>query len=218
MSKGIELGKSQIESLMNGSTSLIVPIDINKFIDLEIREDMISYETKTPDDEHISGYFTNEYIPEFIKYASPLQAGDKDVFVKEEFYGNTSSDFTIGVPTRIDKHYLPYAVNYRRYKHKQPASEMTKEQSRFSIEVSDVRVVNVKDLTYNDIKELGCFDGICVPQSSSSMIHWLENHINNLMQQYDENYFTRTGNKIYQHKYKYKDNIYVFLNKVKVSN
>ena len=172
---------------MNGSTSLIVPIDINKFIDLEIREDMISYETKTPDDEHISGYFTNEYILEFIKYASSLQAGDKDVFVKEEFdqkemmpYPAYKADFE---PTGTILDDIPW----------RPASQITKEQSRFSIDIEDARVVRVQDIEYYDGFGISC------PCLSEFLI-WF----NKLMEEYNEGV-------------KYEDSPYVFLYDVKVT-
>ena len=184
MNKSIELPQATIQALKDGATSIIVPMG-NMSKGLERREALSKH------------FVYKEYFDEFISAHSPLQAGDKDVFVKEEFMCINSEyfykeEYTQGnykvepsfnvwdsLENAIDKH--------------QPASQMTKEQSRFSIDIEDARVVRVQDIEYYDGFGISC------PCLSEFLI-WF----NKLMEEYNEGV-------------KYEDNPYVFLYDVKVT-
>ena len=120
MNKGIELTQSQIKSYENGATIFIFPIDTNEMemSEIGLKKDLLQF--------------------------APIQKGDKDIWVKEEFaiyknpfgsqeivsYGTWKSNIYIGDKSEV-----------------QPTSKMTKEQSRYTIsECIDVRVVRVQDI------------------------------------------------------------------------
>lgn len=78
---------------------------------------------------------------------SPIQKGDKDIFVKEEFQLN-GYDFwnVIYKNTCLN---IPTPFKWI------PASQMTKEQSRYSFsECIDVKIVKVQDITYEQISDI----------------------------------------------------------------
>ena len=86
---------------------------------------------------------------EFIAKYSPIQKGDKDIFVQEDFRFNEYGDYEYktGLNTKVTSH-----LNINQWK---PASKMTKEQSRYSFnEWIDVIVVRVKDITYEQISDI----------------------------------------------------------------
>jgi len=75
--------------------------------------------------------FTNRY--------TPIKKGDKDIFIQEEFrlYTETQIDYKADTPN----------INLEW----QPASKMTKEQSRLTIsECIDVKAVRVQDITHEE--------------------------------------------------------------------
>jgi len=127
MSKSIEFTQSQIKAKENRATMFMFPIIgdnqtlINKIVNSKI-ESAKSYS-----------------IGKFIQNEAPLQIGDKDIYVKEEF---TVSLYDNGLVT--GSQFAPRLPIW------QPASQMTKEQSRYTInEVIDIRVVRVKDCIYD---------------------------------------------------------------------
>jgi len=144
-----------------------------------------------------------EYFDEFIKRYAPLQADDKDVVVKEEFQDNGYT----GLIYKTD-----IAQDCFLGKDWQPASQMTKEQSRFNIDIEDVRVVLVQDLTVLGVLGLGW---IVNGETWGTFHQDIEYHFNNLMQQYEDKHFTETGERISLGNYE--DNPYVFLYDVKVT-
>jgi hypothetical protein len=190
MSKGIELGESQIESLMNGSTSLIVPIS-------DTEDGRYTFLDYTNEHEHKS-----TMVDAFIKSYSSLQAGDKEVFVKEEF----------------TKAYGSYNVEYKLNSNAtvlywQPASEMTKEQSRFSIDIEDVRIIRIQDFGFDEVYGLSVTEDSWRAYSinSPSFVEWFDN----IMEQYEEIHFKETAERITLGRYE--DNPYVFLYDAKVT-
>jgi len=119
--KSIELTQSQIKALQSGATMFIFPIsdyDLNRIN---------------------KGYSIGDSIP--------INKGDKDIFVKEEFQLN-GYDFwnVIYKNTCLN---IPTPFKWI------PASQMTKEQSRYSFsECIDVKIVKVQDITYEQISDI----------------------------------------------------------------
>ena len=168
MNKSIELPQLTIKALQDGASIMIVPCKVEC---MALKGDIpcaLTLEQKA--------------VP-LIEFA-PLQPQDKDVFVKEEFQDNGYTGLIyktdIAQDCFLDKDW-------------QSASEMTKEQSRFSIDVEDARVVRVQDIEYYDGFGISC------PCLSEFLI-WF----NKLMEEYNEGV-------------KYEDNPYVFLYDAKVT-
>ena len=108
MNKSIELTQSQIKALQSGASMFILPIS--------------DYDLNRID----KGYSIGDSFP--------IQKGNKDIFVKEEF----CIDNTGLVNYRND---FNFNVNLTYHK-----SRMTKEQSRYSFsECIDVKIVRVQD-------------------------------------------------------------------------
>lgn len=179
MSKGIELTQSQIKAYENRATIFMFPSNL--------------YRVESEYDESIF----------------PLQKGDKDVFIKEEFADCGCPDLcetcSGGDPilyrasVNPDGSYKNYYTCCEDEMHWTPASQMTKEQSRYSFkEILDVKVVRVQDifsLYYTSLtgqKQFGHND----PDFDFSL--WKEVWYNQQMQEQNIN---RT----------YEDNDYIFL-------
>ena len=131
MSKGIELTQSQIKAYENGASMFIVPIDTDemKMSEIGLKKDLSQF--------------------------APIQKGDKDIYIKEEF-GISISGTTAYLKdyTKVDKRVIANLIVWK------PASQMTKEQSRYTIkECIDVRVVRVQD-----IARKGYFDGAYIKE------------------------------------------------------
>jgi len=126
MSKSIELPQLTIKALQDGARIMIVPCKVEC---MALKGDIpcaLTLEQKA--------------VP-LIEFA-PLQAGDKDVFVKEEFdqkemmpYPAYKVDFE---PTGTILDDIPW----------RPASQITKEQSRFNIDIEDVSVIRIDNKYY----------------------------------------------------------------------
>ena len=145
--KSIELTQSQIKAKENGATMFIFTLNKNINI-LNIKDGIVSFINNWSD------YYDEINIEKFTKRYSPLQIGDKDVFVKEEFIyssvvnqiaykaqtiGNLREDLT---QDELDDF---NTINWK------PASQMTKEQSRYSFkEILDVEVIRVQDIGVED--------------------------------------------------------------------
>jgi hypothetical protein len=212
MNKSIELPQQTIKALQDGASMIIVPI--SNEIELTINPidkeygDCLRYTYKS--DGHTSIRSYNEFYEEW----SSLQVGDKNVFVKEEFdqkemmpYSAYKADFE---PTGTILDDIPW----------RPASQMTKEQSRFSIDVEDVRVVRVQDLTFDETVSIGVPENYCSEYTNRTGVltnvwNWLNDYFNNLMQEYEDKHFTETGERISLGFYE--DNPYVFLYDTKVT-
>jgi len=163
MNKSIEFTQLQIKAYENGATMFIVPIKESMQYGAETMENYV---------------FTNRY--------TPIQKGDKDIFIKEEFrlYTETQIDYKADTPNiNLDW---------------EDASKMTKEQSRYTIsECIDVRDVRVKD-----IKAVEMCDIISAKNKDISNYNDFIVCYNNQLKEHNIN---RT----------YEDNDYVFLIEVK---
>ena len=162
MSKSIELTQSQIKALQSGATMFIFPIELQGFTMLERNE------FKEITCEHCGNimYESYNYICPNCEGSMcyrnfPLHKGDKDIFVQEEF--TTDSDEEYGINDELvyysdteDYWFGTHEDNPQKYRNQwQPASKMTKEQSRYSFnECIDVRVVRVQEINIKDIPKI----------------------------------------------------------------
>ena len=151
--KSIELTPSQIKALQSSATMFLFPIDINK-ISINLNEENGLYFNSAykfecsyckGKDSQCTDCYGKGYIwdldceskEEFIAKYSPINKGDKDIFVKEEFQLN-GYDFwnVIYKNTCLN---IPTPFKWI------TASQMTKEQSRYSFkECIAVRIVKVQ--------------------------------------------------------------------------
>jgi len=146
MSKSIELSNPTL-----GATMLELPIDAKS-----MRLSMWKEIRKKYKD-------ANELL---MKDMLSLQKGDKDVWVKEDvFISNLHCRYYTPVIMRFPE-------KYETISHFEPASQMTKEQSRLSIdEVLDARVVRVQDITLDE-----CLS-ICGVRDYKYLYNYLETYI-----------------------------------------
>ena len=166
MSKGIELTPTQIKALQSGATMFL--------------------------------FFANNYRIEskFDEAIFPINKGDKDIFVKEEFQLN-GYDFwnVIYKNTCLN---IPTPFKWI------PASQMTKEQSRYSFsECIDVKVVRVQDwIKYLDTKNKKAIESFTFHVSNEPISQKRRRAFESFYnQQLKEQNIDRT----------YEDNDYVFL-------
>lgn len=132
INKSIELTNSQIESIKSRTTMLMLPVDFGFII---TPEEWI--ETQTED--------------ELVELLSPLQKGDKDVWVKEEFSTSKKGEdiqYCLDYPS-VDAFY-----DWCDYSHQSSfhPSQMTKKQSRFKFDVLGVKIVKVQDVVPEEPK------------------------------------------------------------------
>ena len=211
--KSIELTQSQIKALQSGATMFLFTID----------NENISIDSRNPDvflsaykfecsyckgkDSQCTDCYGKGYIwdldceskEEFIAKYSPIQKGDKDIFVQEEFWqyendilykSNSDSDEEM----LLNGDYEPTSSFIW-----SSASQMTKEQSRYSFnECIDAKAIRVKDITIESkIKIIGHINTNMELNKDS----YNENLIYHYNQQMKEQNINRT----------YEDNDYVFL-------
>lgn len=202
MSKGIELTPSQIKALQSGATMFLFPIDINK-ISINLNEENGLYFNSAykfecsyckGKDSQCTDCYGKGYIwdldceskEEFIAKYSPIQKGDKDIFVQEYAYQTDIGKMYYNVRSEAGSYYIPKENGTLIV-----ASQMTKEQSRYSFsECIAVRVIRIQDITIKDISKLMWEEDWIV-----GAIEYLYN------QQMQEQNINRT----------YEDNDYVFL-------
>ena len=177
MSKGIELTPAQIKALQSGATMFLLPIDINK-ISINLNEENGLYFNSAykfecsyckGKDSQCTDCYGKGYIwdldceskEEFIAKYSPIKKGDKDIFVQEEF--TTDSDEEYGINDELvyysdteDYLFGTHEDNPQKYRNQWlPASQMTKEQSRYSFnECIDIKVVRVQEINIKDIPKI----------------------------------------------------------------
>ena len=191
MNKSIELPQLTIKALQDGASIMIVPCKVEC---MALKGDIpcaLTLEQKA--------------VP-LIEFA-PLQPQDKDVFVKEEFQDNGYTGLIyktdIAQDCFLDKDW-------------QPASQMTKEQSRFNIGIEDVRVVRVQDIDFDTKQDIFPYQRIiqCYDEEQFANDDFIDK-FNSLIQGYEDKHFTETGERISLGNYE--DNPYVFLYDVKVT-
>ena len=125
MNKGISLCHTQIKAIQDGASLLMFPVFEYMEFDKYGRKDIAEC---------------------IINNHSPLKIGDKDIHVKEEFVDIEYYDPTLKrqIVFRNDSEVHMFEIEEKEW---QPASQMTKEQSRYKIdEVIDIRVVRVQEL------------------------------------------------------------------------
>ena len=160
--KSIELTQSQIKALESGATMFIFPIKLQGFTMLERNE------FKEITCEHCGTimYASYSYICPNCEGSMcyrnfPLHKGDKDIFVQEEF--TTDSDEEYGINDELvyysdteDYWFGTHEDNPQKYRNQwQPASKMTKEQSRYSFsECIDIKVIRVQEINIKDIPKI----------------------------------------------------------------
>ena len=210
--KSIELTQSQIKALQSGATMFLLPIDINK-ISINLNEENGLYFNSAykfecsyckGKDSQCTDCYGKGYIwdldceskEEFIAKYSPINKGDKDIFVKEEFQLN-GYDFwnVIYKNTCLN---IPTPFKWI------PASQMTKEQSRYSFsECIDVKVVKVQDwIKYLDTKNKKAIESFTFHVSNEPISQKRRRAFESFYnQQLKEQNINRT----------YEDNDYVFL-------
>lgn len=211
--KSIELTPIQIKAKEAGATMFLFTID-NENISIDSRNPDVflsaykfecSY-CKGKDSQctdcYGKGYRWDldcESKEEFIAKYSPIQKGDKDIFVQEEFWqyendilykSNSDSDEEM----LLNGDYEPTSSFIW-----SNASQMTKEQSRYSFsECIDAKAIRVKDITIESkIKIMGHIN----TNMELNKDAYNENFIYHYNQQMQEQKINRT----------YKDNDYVFL-------
>lgn len=192
MSKSIKFTQSQIKAYENGATMFMFPID---------------------DSIHTGLIGRNNYNVGFIKKHSPLQIGDKDVFIKEEFQtGNNLRDIqNQPLDKDVDILYKHFQFNSNKHNKEwaevtiwEDTSDMTKDQCRYSLkEVVDVKIVRIKEVNLGEaIKStVGTYNR----ENGIQIMEYFKIIENNYSQQLKEQNISRT----------YNDNDYVFLIEIK---
>ena len=151
MSKSIELTPTQIKALESGATMFLFTID-NRILEC-VGNKMYRVEC--------SGGVSWDCEKTIIKELSPIQKGDKDIFVQEEF--TTDSDEEYGINDELvyysdteDYWFGTHEDNPQKYRNQWlPASQMTKEQSRYSFnECIDIKVIRVQEINIKDIPKI----------------------------------------------------------------
>ena len=157
-----------------------------------------------------SKYFINKY--------SPLQIGAKDIYIKEEFAMESEEPATEKAIKLSENKWIYYKEDYsfmlKELYSWQPASQMTKEQSRYSInEVIDMRAARATDINTNDMLKLGYkYDKNCFSkyddigdQNYSIRCSLVDNLVNGYNTQLKEQNINRT----------YEDDDYIILMEIK---
>ena len=164
MSKPIELTQSQIKALQSGATMFLFTID-NENISIDLRNHDVflsAYKFECSyckgKDSQCTDCYGKGYIwdldceskEEFIAKYSPIQKGDKDIFIQEYAYQTDIGKMYYNVRSEAGSYYIPKENGTLIV-----ASQMTKEQSRYSFsECIAVRVIRIQDITIKDISKL----------------------------------------------------------------
>jgi len=176
----IEFTQSQIKAYENGATRFIVPIELSEY-QKNIGNTLEDIENIYIENGNLFIYLKGDYR-QVSKI--PIQKGDKDIWIKEEFIVSINENI-------LYKNYKYYIDDLSAIEWKS-ASEMTKEQSRYTIsECIDVRVVRVQDILHRD----------WMKTSWKSLFFSVQEFYNNQLKEQNIN---RT----------YEDNDYIFLIKI----
>ena len=169
--KSIELIKPIL-----GATMIILPIDEKIMENCNFNKNCVDDSNKSIVAERIS-------YDEFVKIYSSLQVGDKDVFIKEEFLSINGEIYTKDTISEI----IDIKISRDRLRWLE-SSEMTKEQSRYTIdEVLNVRVVRVQDITWKEITQImravcTCSEDeeVCSFGHDGHFRNWINNYFNDI--------------------------------------
>ena len=159
MSKGIEFTPIQIKAYENGATMFLFPIQISNFCK-EMGNTLDDIEKVVISD---NGLTYSIYFKTDDRQTSemPFKKGDKDIFVQEEF--TTDSDEEYGINDELvyysdteDYWFGTHEDNPQKYRNQwQPASKMTKDQSRYSFnECIDAKAIRVQEINIKDIPKI----------------------------------------------------------------
>ena len=152
----LQVTKAQVATIEAGATMLMIPIDrtvhsIDMTDGLKSARNFkcLECENSRARREPCSDCYNKGYVydldceseNEFIGKYAPVQIGDKNVFIQEDFHlKGIEKDIIIyrhGISDNYTNKWLP-------------ASEMTKEQSRFTVdEVIDIKVVKVHEAIHD---------------------------------------------------------------------
>lgn len=193
MDKSIELTPSQIKALENGATMFMFPIVQKDKDEDEYLIKIIGNNMHGIIEKNKRVYKFKQPIKDFIKHKFHIQKGDKNIFVKEKFVECGDKIYRVGEHSLFDND------DYTN------ASEMTKEQSRYSFsECIDVKVVKPQDdITPKEMEKIigsnyiNSGNSICI-EDLNILLADFKNFYNQQMQELNLN---KT----------YKNNDYVFL-------
>ncbi len=219
MENSLELTTSQIKAYGNGATMFMFPMDMK----IDFSKGMYISNTKgnyintlLKEDDSLCSFYIERFINEYVDFT--VFAGNKDIFVKEEFY---KKDVTPTYPYPIEDDEYEYVQAYKADYNEEdiylncmfpkddekvkdikwrPSSQMTKEQSRYTLkEILDVKIVKVQEIK---IKEFANIINTKSPVIYSEFIIDAKHHYNTVLKEQNIN---RTFN----------DNDYVFLVEIK---
>lgn len=174
MHKSIILTPTQIKAYKAGASMFLFPVDNQDDLAMGIK------------------VLGQKAVNEFILRYAPIQAGDKDIFVQEEFAVHDDGSVVYNDYENFHDDVILYEAQYFKF------SQMTKEQSRYSFsECIDVKIVRANDITLAQM-EFILGKRVMVGDATPYMIEYFYETYN---QQMKEQNINRT----------YEDNDYVFL-------
>lgn len=192
MNKSIELTTNQIKAREQGAKMFIVPIE--GYSDWVFEGISLSNARVQVPEELFANFRLHKNSKTTQGHRLPVQKGDKDIFIKEEFssHGDHSRGTVYYIADYVDR---PKDVQQIEYHYGIfNASEMTKEQSRDTMSgILDVRVVRVQNLSILDIRKI---TNVQFDSDTMLLIRYRENELNKILKD-----FNRT----------YEDNDYIFL-------
>lgn len=140
----IELTKSQIEAYASGATVFMFPI----------HKDVLFFGVAAWFSKNKVSPFDSYWYKEALKSFSPVKIGDKDIFVQEDFMICEPENYH---EYKIQGTYISYDTKSTNHFGMEwfSASEMTKEQSRYSFEEClDVKIVKVQEIEFCETQKI----------------------------------------------------------------
>ena len=177
--KPLKLTTTQVKALSNGATLLALPITDNL--------------------DSVELISTKDYSwDRFIENNSPVQIGDT-VFVQEKFYSPAEYEGVV-YSSGLCPQFLIGNME------KQSASKMTQQQqSRFNLEILDVKVVRVHSMEYEEYVSMTTV----YPKAPVVFSRYFDTQ----MLEQEQQHFEETGEKILLPRYG--DNAFIFLISIK---
>lgn len=138
----IELTQSQIKAYESGATMFLFPISI------EIPKDYQYQGLSSKEDNIWRANFWNDKLKDIIFIDLPIQKGEKEIFVQENFKVTNHSKDHIIYENEMSEYFTKQNIF-------EDASKMIKEHSRYSFsECIDIKIIQPKQIAYK-----GYFDG-----------------------------------------------------------
>lgn len=170
-------------------------------------------------------YRFKQPVKDFLIHEFELQKGDKDVWVKEEFEEESNGHIVYKSKVKPDEHGLIYFKDlfgdFEPYEYVnfiwEKAPQMTKEQSRYSIDFLDTRIVRP-----SEISKTGYFDGADINEDilKGLGLKWIGYFNRESYQEIGHNLFKDLYNlQMQEHGLNrtYQGNDYIFLAEVKLN-